>query len=485
MKKEIQELEAIAKQLAPSAPLRANWNKEVQAYADDFLDQIEILNAYDTVEDTGAVLPLQEQGRSMEEILPNLKQVVDRAGINPASGGHLGYVPGGGLFPSALGDYLAAITNRYAGLFYASPGAVKISNDVLRWLCQLADYPASALGTLTSGGSIANLVAITTARDSMEIKGPLIEKSVIYMSEQAHYCILKALKVAGLLDVKVRNIPLDDALRMRTDLLKDQLEEDRRQGLHPFMIIGSAGTTNTGAIDPLDDLADLAEEYATWFHVDGAYGAPFLLVEEVREKFKGIERSDSLVIDPHKGLFIPYGLGAVLVKDTEALYRSQFYTAGYLQDAFHEEVELSPASLSPELSRHFRALRLWLPLQLFGIAPFRAALQEKLLLCQYFYHEAQKLGLELGPYPELSVTIFRYVPPTADANAFNQGLIESIVQDGRIFLSSTTIDGVFWIRLAVLNFRTHLREVDLCLELIAKYLADSGTNVAPTQNTER
>ena len=145
-----------------------------------------------------------------------------------------------------------------------------------------------------------------------------------------------------------------------------------------------------------------------------------------------------------------------------------------MQDAFQDQVELSPADLSPELSRHFRALRLWLPLQLYGIEPFRAALQEKVLLCRYFHQEAQKIGLEVGPYPELSVTIFRYVPPTGDANAFNQGLIESIVQDGRIFLSSTTIDGIYWIRLAVLSFRTHLREIDLCLELIAKYLTDSG-----------
>ncbi len=472
MKKEIQALEEIAKQLAPSAQLRARWNQEVQAYADDFLDQIDRLNAYDEVDEPGTLLPLQEQGRSINEILDNLKQVVDRKGINPASGGHLGYIPGGGIFPSALGDYLAAITNRYAGLFYASPGAVKIGNDVLRWLCQLANYPTTALGTLTSGGSIANLVAITTARDTLQIKGALIEQSVIYMSDQAHYCIPKALKVAGLSEVVIRNIPLDSSFRIRIDLLKQQLEQDRTQGLHPFMIIGSAGTTNTGVIDPLDQLADLAEEYGTWFHVEGAYGAPFLLVEEVRQKFKGIERSDSFVIDPHKGLFIPYGLGAVLVKNSEALYRSQFYTAEVMQDAFQDQVELSPADLSPELSRHFRALRLWLPLQLFGITPFRAALQEKLLLCRYFYEEAQKIGLELGSYPELSVTIFRYVPSTGDANAFNQGLIESILRDGRIFLSSTTIDGIFWIRLAVLSFRTHRREIDLCLELISRYLKE-------------
>ncbi len=191
-----------------------------------------------------------------------------------------------------------------------------------------------------------------------------------------------------------------------------------------------------------------------------------MLTEQGREKMKGIERSDSLVIDPHKGLFLSYGLGAVLIKNVKAQQDAHQYQANYMQDALNDTAELSPADLSPELTKHFRGLRLWLPLQLFGLAPFKSALDEKLMLTQYFYHEIQKLGCEVGPFPELSVMIYRYVPNEGDANDFNKKLIQHVQHDGRVFLSSTTIEGKYWLRIAILAFRTHLKTVDLCLQVL-------------------
>jgi glutamate/tyrosine decarboxylase-like PLP-dependent enzyme len=187
----------------------------------------------------------------------------------------------------------------------------------------------------------------------------------------------------------------------------------------------------------------------------------------------GIEKSDSVTIDPHKGLFLPYGSGALLVKDGQKLYESQHMTANYLQDTLKATEEASPADLSPELSKHFRGLRMWLPLQLFGVKPFRAALDEKLLLTRYFYEEIQKIeGIDVGPEPELSVLFFRYLPDEGDANTFNKKLVDEIHQDGRVFLSSTHIDETVYLRLAVLNFRTHLNEIDLILSVLREKIEE-------------
>jgi glutamate/tyrosine decarboxylase-like PLP-dependent enzyme len=208
--------------------------------------------------------------------------------------------------------------------------------------------------------------------------------------------------------------------------------------------------------------------------VDAAYGGFFLLADvenpdgtTVKDSFKGIERSDSVAIDPHKGLFLSYGLGAVLIKDVQAQLNSHYYRASYMQDTLSATEEQNPADLSPELTKHWRGMRMWLPLQLYGIAPFKAALEEKILLCRYFYEAIQKLGFEVGPYPDLSVCTYRYVPRgQTDATAFNARLLERVQSDGRIFVSSTTVNGVYWLRIAILCFRTHLREVDMLLEVL-------------------
>ena len=467
MNDKIQQLEQLARQLEPPQQQRDSWNAEVQAYADDFINHIEALKAYDEPPTDGQLsLGIEEEGKPMEQLLAEIRSKVDRAGINPASGGHLGYVPGGGVFPAALGDYLAAVTNRYAGLFFANPGAVRIENELIRWMCELMGYPKGSLGNLASGGSIANLIAITTARDFRGIKAAKVAKAVVYLTGQAHHCVQKALRIAGLGEAIIRYIPTDEYFRMDTKRLHQQLEMDRFQGLEPFMVVGSAGTTDTGAIDPLDEIANLSEQFGLWFHVDAAYGGFFLLVDELKDKFRGIGRSDSVAIDPHKGLFLPYGLGAVLIKNVQAQYDSHYYKANYMQDAQQDWEEASPADLSPELTKHFRGLRMWAPLQLFGLKPFRAALEEKVMLCRYFYQKAQESGFEVGPDPDLSIMIFRYRTEAQNSTRFNERLVEYVRRDGRVFLSSTTIDGKYWIRLAVLSFRTHIREIELCLEIL-------------------
>ncbi len=469
MLSKIRQLEAVSRKLEPLAKDRLHWNTSVQNYADNFLDDFNQHTTYVVSESMGKEIydyPIHEKGKPIEDVLHILKENVDTPNLNPASGGHFGYIPGGGVFTTALGDYLAAVTNRYAGIFFACPGGVRMENMLLRWMCNMVGYPSSALGNLTSGGSIANLSAITTARDAKGIKARDIDKCVIYMTRQLHHCVQKSLRIAGMRECIIRYIPMDDHFKMKSSDLSKEIQQDKANGLLPFMVFGSAGTTDTGAIDPLEAIGIIAKENDLWFHVDAAYGGFFMLSETLKSAFKGVELSDSIAIDPHKGLFLSYGIGAILIKDTEALYQTHHYTANYMQDAFTLDEDPSPADLSPELTKHFRGLRMWISLQLLGVAPFRAALEEKILLCQYFYKEVQKIGFEVGPEPDLSIAIFRYVPESGYVNDFNAKLVEQIMQDGRIFLSSTTIDDVYWIRFAVLSFRTHLEQVELALQLM-------------------
>ena len=250
---------------------------------------------------------------------------------------------------------------------------------------------------------------------------------------------------------------------MDTLFLRKQIEEDIAAGLTPFLIVATAGTTDTGAIDPLEEVAAISQQYQTWYHIDAAYGGFFILVEEMQERLQGMSQADSLVMDPHKGLFLPFGTGVVLIKNGQALIDAHTHQANYMIDAYGFD-EISPADCSPELTKHFRGLRMWLPLHVHGLGAFRACLAEKLYLCRYFHEEIQQLGFEVGPPPALSVTLFRY--PGADPNAFNKALITAIHQDGRYFLSSTLIDEEVWIRCAVLNFRTHLAQVQGTLQMI-------------------
>ena len=473
MVEEIKELEKIAKQLEPDEEIRIDWLQQVDRYAQHFLTHVNKLPAW--VESTNKSkellhVKITENPTALADLLHLIGEYVDKPGLNPASGGHLAYIPGGGIYPAALGDYLADITNRYAGLFYPSPGAVRIENQLIRWMCQLVGFPEDALGNLTSGGSIASLIAIATARDAKNISAAKIDKSVIYLTEQVHHSIQKAIRISGLSEAVIRYIPVDDRFKMRADLFEKQLLLDVESGLIPFLLVASVGTTDTGAIDPLPMLLKTAQKHNLWVHADAAYGGFFTLIDELQEKFEGLSDVDSITIDPHKGLFLPYGLGAVLVKNVEALKNTHYYKANYMQDAMEDVQEPSPADLSPELTKHFRGLRMWLPLQLLGTKPFKAALKEKILLAQYFYHKIQNLGFQTGPFPELSVLIFRYLPEEGEANYFNATLIEAVKEDGRVFLSSTTINGVFWIRLAVLSFRTHLQTIDTCLEVLQKSL---------------
>lgn len=408
------------------------------------------------------------QATPLSEIMTLFEEELNQTGIRVSSGGHLGYIPGGGLFAGAAGDFLGAVINEYAGVSFASPGAVAMENELINWLKNLFSFPESAVGNLASGGSIANMIALTAARDKYKVKNQQIQKSVIYLSSQAHHSIKKALRIIGLEDVIIRHIELDENYKLKPDLLKRQIALDVSQRLNPFLIVASAGTTDVGAIDPLDEIADVAKLNNLWFHVDAAYGGFFILSSK-KELFKGIEKADSLVVDPHKGFFLPYGLGVVLIKDAQAVLHSHETTGNYMQDAFHNDLIKEPSNLSPELSKHFRGARMWLPLKLHGIEPFVAAWEEKILLLEYLRKKLVEMGFKVGPEPDLSVSYFWY-PFEQDTNEKNQQLLKYMHEDGRVFFSSTILRERFVIRIAILSFRTKLQTIDTALEMIGECL---------------
>ncbi|VAW21602.1 Aromatic-L-amino-acid decarboxylase, partial [hydrothermal vent metagenome] len=369
LEEKIEVLQKISQELEPSFKERESLNEQVRAFANHFLENIETYPAY--VEEDAVIekLTFNSGKKTLKELLTNFNSEVVLKGIKPASGKHLGYVPGGGIYTAALGDFLASVTNEYAGMYYASPGAVTMENELLNWMKKIFNFPKEAVGNLTSGGSIANLIALTAARDKYQIKNDKIQKSVIYLSPQAHHCIHKALRIIGLEDIKVRLLELDEFSKINTAKLAKIIQEDLKNGLNPFMVIASAGTTDTGAIDPLSTIGEITKNFNLWYHIDAAYGGFFILTESKKKLFKGIELADSLVIDPHKGLFLPYGIGAVLIKDKKAVFHSHHYTADYMQDANTVAAQINPADVSPELTKHYRGLRMWLPLQIHGIEP--------------------------------------------------------------------------------------------------------------------
>jgi aromatic-L-amino-acid decarboxylase len=401
--------------------------------------------------------PLPETGRPVEELFDLLFSRVIPKSFNTAGPGYLAYIPGGGLPHSAVADLISGITNRYVGVFAAAPGLVAIEANVIRWFCGMVGYPDGAGGVLTSGGSLSNFSALVTARRELLPEDFL--SGVLYASDQAHHSVQKAAMLAGFPERNVRPIASDGAFRIRLDALEEAIHGDRARGLRPFFLVGNAGTTNTGAVDDLVGLAKLARREGLWYHVDAAYGGFFVLTERGRRALEGIERADSIALDPHKGLFLPYGTGCLLVRDPEALRRAHAVSADYLPP-MQEDPDLPDFSqLSPELSRDWRGLRVWLPIAMHGIGPFRNNLDEKLDLALWAAEQVRRIpGIEILAEPQLSIVAFRLNRPGLDEpalEALNRDLLARVNARKRVYLTGTTLRGRFAIRICVLSFRTH------------------------------
>jgi aromatic-L-amino-acid decarboxylase len=416
---------------------------------------------------------LPETGRPAAELLDLLFERVIPTSFNTAGPGYLAYIPGGGLPHSAVADLIADSTNRYVGVFAAAPGLAGLEAAVIRWMAAIVGYPRDAGGILTSGGSLSNFSAIVAAREKLLPEDFLT--GTLYTSDQSHYSVAKAARLAGFPAASVRPIASDDAFRIRVDRLEEAIARDRAAGRRPFLVVGNAGTTNTGAVDDLAAIARIARRENLWHHVDGAYGGFFALTAEGRERLAGIAEADSIALDPHKGLFLPYGTGCLLVRDPGALRRAHALSGDYMPP-MQEEADLPDFSqLSPELSRGWRGLRVWLPVMLHGIAPFRANLAEKLELTRWAADELRTIPeLTIVAEPQLSIVAFRLREPEAEdaGNAANRALLSRVNARNRVHLTGTLLRGRFAIRICVLSFRTHRDRMEMALEDIRGAVAE-------------
>ncbi len=381
----------------------------------------------------------------------------------PGHPGFAAYVAGAGNAISNTAQMVAQTLNPFTGHYMMAPGLVALEQEVIKWFINLMGYDEkTALGYLTTGGSQATMNALMMARLN-RVKGHDFSRATGYMSSEAHHCVAKAWVMLGF---KKENLRLIKANKYKMDLgeLNKQIEVDRKNGLEPFFLVGTVGTTKTGSVDAINDLADLAEKQKLWLHADGAYGALFMLTEKGRQLLHGLNRADSIALDPHKALSIPYGTGCLLVKDGSTMSFDYISDDSYMPPK-PTMGEHDYSDITPELSRDYRGLRVWLPIKTLGIAPFVLNLEEKLKLSDWLHRELSKNSdLVVLSDPELTIQAFAH----KKGDAATKLLMEKINTKGTLFLSSCTLEGKTAIRVCLLGFRMHYDRLEKALAEIAQ-----------------
>ena len=417
----------------------------------------------------------------MDELLASLRTLAFEHATYTGHPGFMAYVTGAGTVPGAAADLLAAALNQNVGGWRLSPGATEIELHLGRWIASRLGLPEGAGGYVTSGGAMATFVALKAARDNKcgwairELgtrAGPTL---TMYASSQVHDVNTRAADMLGMGRDSVRLVPCDADLRMRVDALKAAIARDLKTGHKPIAVIATAGTVSTGAIDPIEQIADVCAEHGLWMHVDGAYGGVAALTDALHPLFRGIERADSVALDPHKWLYTPHSGGVVVVRDMQTLAHAFAIEPSYV----HDDKELTGRgidmyAMGPQFSRGFHALKIWVSLLAHGWNAYERRIAHDVALARYLYdlalgHEALEV---VGPAPVLSITCFRYVPRElrGDASAepylnrLNDRLMSELQLDGRVFPSNAILDGRFALRACVVNFRTEATDMDALVE---------------------
>ena len=406
--------------------------------------------------------PPSEEGAALPQVMQRL-QAAAECGWNKSHGGDLAYIPSGGLYSGAVAALLASALHAFTGASFEAPALVALEESVLRWLASVIGLPPQTEGLLLSGGSLANQTAIACARDHGRFDAG---RSVAYLSERAHHSLHKALHLCGVPASCVRTIAANPATtRIDTGALTRQVERDRAQGRCPWLVIGTAGSTDSGSIDDLTALGAIATAAGAWFHVDAAYGGMFALTERGAERLRGIGAADSVTVDAHKGLLLPYGVAALLVRSPGALEHAHRAEGAYLRDVPRLPGLPHYFERGPELTRPFRGLLVWLPLQLHGVARFRHVLDRSLDLAAAAAARLRELpGIEVLLEPELSIVAFRDRGRDGDT----ERILAALNDCGRLHVSSTTLDDRTVIRLAFLHPRTGEAELEDVLQIVRR-----------------
>ena len=427
-------------------------------------------------------LDLPVEGVPLDRLIDECRTIFDLSRHN----GHprfFGYVASPSTPIGAYADLIASALNANITCWRSGPAGTELEQLVVRWLGSLIEYDRDAKGLLTSGGSMANMVALLVA-SRRKLGTEAAQKGlwnsgaplIMYASEEAHMSIAKAADILGLGREQVHVIACDDLQRMRADSLREQIEGDLRQSLRPCCVVASAGTVNTGVVDPLEAIADISNEFDLWFHVDGAYGAPGVLDKRRKHLFRGLERADSVSLDPHKWLYVPVDAGCLLFRDPNPV-KATFSTedADYIKVHGHSEDEAFAFwDYGVELSRRFRALKVWLTLSYYGARRIAQAVSDDISLAAYLGELVSAANdFELLAPVELSICCFRYVPPGTTAATMNReldrlnaALMARVQTSGRAYISNATVRGHFALRACITNFRTTKSDIELTLEAI-------------------
>jgi aromatic-L-amino-acid decarboxylase len=425
--------------------------------------------------------PLPEKGIPLEEILARFRDDVapNAMGVpNPRYFGQFNPTP---LPIGVWADALSSMLNQNAGAWRNGPSSAMIEARVIRWLCDLLNYGSKSFGTLASGGSEANLIALKCARDSVaaEIINRGVRKApgdlVIYASDQCHYSIDKSADLLGLGREGVRKIPTDDRFHISLEMLRDAIARDRDAGLVPCCVVGVAGTTSSGAIDPLEELAAIARENGCWYHVDAAYGGPLAFSQRHRDKLRGIERADSITFDPHKWMFVPFSCGATLVRDGGHVLRRSFdMTPEYLnEDRGGADVEFDFFRYGQMGTRRFNSLKLWMAIKFMGREGYARTVERQIELTKYLAKQLDALGnfKRLGEV-ETAVCCFQFIPsPDLDGpnlDLLQQRLQQVIERSGEAWLTTTVLNGRRALRVNINSFLTEQSHIVDLLKLLQR-----------------
>ena len=413
--------------------------------------------------DTAAFdLPLPEEGLG-QAALRGLESIAEH--VRAPTGRRVPYVVGSGDPVGALGDLYASVVNQNVTAWRSAPAAVAIERAVVRGLAEAIGC-SGFTGTFTSGGSLGNLMALAIARESRAAANEEgAQPGVVYASEEVHMSIPKAVAMLGLGRANLRLIAVDEQMRIDVSALEAAIVRDQKAGMHGVAIVGSAGTIMSGAVDPLGELAKVARRYNLWFHVDGAYGAPAALAAP--EKFVGMAEADSISLDAHKWLYQPLDCSVLLYRDADAARRTFAYAAEYVQTTTADPVEgFAFFDQTIELSRRFRALKLWLSLRYHGLEAFRAAIADNLAQANLLAELIQaNPSLELIAPVDLSAVCFRYVNGDAGgANALNEAILRHVTATGRVWLSNASVRGIVGLRACITNHRTTEQDIRTIVE---------------------
>jgi len=409
-----------------------------------------------------------------DALVAHLQTILDNS-ARLGSGGFVAVISGGGTVPGAVADLLASGLNANAGGWFLSPAASEIEAQLIRWLADRFGLPAGAGGNLVPGGSLSNLSALKLARDragaSVRTAGVDGQRLAIYASEESHFTVDRAADVLGLGESAVRKVAIDGQLRMRVDDLERLIAADLAAGVRPAAIVGTAGTTGTGAIDPLEDLAEVAARVGAWFHVDAAYGGAVAVSDELRPLLRGIERADSITFDTHKWLYAPLVGAALLVRDGTALAGSFSAHAAYVeQDRTVADRGNDYGFEGLQLSRGFTALRVWVGLLAHGRAAYARRIEHDIALTSWLAELVEEApDLELACPPSLSICCFRFRPRGVDDEAYldrlNQRVVTELQLDGRVLPSQAAVHGRIAIRTCIVSYRTEARHLQQLVDL--------------------